>query len=405
MLKSTFKNIAIFFSSLVVVLTIGESATAQLRVNQRDSIPKGQESQYLEYQRQNNQNLRQMRVMPDCSLGDGLGCNKTGTVVEQIINQSHGANYYDLLMRATGGQDNYRNFAAFYNNNPRLPTIPYASFWRNEDPSILDGHRYVLGQSVSRNPVTGLADVTRNFAWSPLSRGREISPRDGLLDLKYSYGRVLLEEVAKIPNLEQQVTSLDLPPDMTEFYLSNISQGLRALNIGDERGLRQSVLRLLSFPYSPGVRDDGWYGRKIVDVPLTDQPELPTLPGTAIVSENPLPVGEEMTVALDVPFLNEVVLPSGGNYGWLYGLIPLMALFLLLEGDSSSSQPPTPVEAIPDTLPPLIAVDNGGESPTSNTFVPPQVREVPEPSALKALLLLTIVLGTLNYKQRLGARG
>lgn len=383
---------------------MGESATAQLRLNQRDSIPQGQESQYLEYQRQNNQNLRQMRVMPDCSLGDGLGCNKTGTVVEQIINESHGANYYDLLMRATGGQDNYRNFAAFYNHNPRLSTMPYASFWRNEDPSILDGYRYVLGQSVSRNPVNGLADVTRNFAWSPLSRGREISLRDGLLDLKYSYGRVLLEEVAKIPNLEQQVTSLDLPPDMTQFYLSNISQGLRALNTGDERGLRQSVLRLLSFPYSPGVKDDGWYGRKLVDTPVTTSPEIPSLPGTALISETPGLGGEEMTVALGDPFIGEVVIPRGGAPWWTYIGIALL-LWFILRGNDSASQPPTPVEAIPDTLPPLIAVDNGGESPTSNTFVPPQVREVPEPSALKALLLLTVVLGTLNYKQRLGARG
>jgi hypothetical protein len=116
-LKSNFKSIAILLSSLAVVLTICESATAQLRVNERDSIPRGQESEFLEFQRQNNQNLRQIRIMPDCSFGEGLGCNKTGTVVEQIINQSRGTNYQDILMRAAGGEDNYRKFAAFYDNN------------------------------------------------------------------------------------------------------------------------------------------------------------------------------------------------------------------------------------------------------------------------------------------------
>lgn len=405
MLKSAFKNFAILCSSLVVALTICESATAQLRVNQGYSIPRGQEREFLEFQRQNNQNFRQIRVMPPCSLGEGLGCNKAGTVVEQLLNQSHGANYYDLLMRAAGGEDNYRNFAAFYNNNTRLSKIPYASFWRNDDPAIVDGHRYVLGQSVSRNPVPGLAGVTQNFAWSPLSRGnREISLRDGLLNLKYSYGRLLLEEISQLPNLEQQVNSLDLPSDMTKFSLNHISQGLQALNSGNERALRESILKLLSFPYSPGVRDNGSYGRKLVNTPLIEQSKLQPLPGTAFVSNNPAPMGNEMMVALDRPLFDEVLRPSASTRWLPYASIPLL-LFLLLSlgGNSASSQPPTPVQMIPNTVTPLVTVENG-VVPITNTFVPlppPEVRPVPEPSTLKALLLLTLVLGTLNYKQRL----
>ncbi|MBW4554615.1 MAG: hypothetical protein KME59_01500 [Trichormus sp. ATA11-4-KO1] len=411
MFKSTFKSIAILFSSFAVVLTICESATAQLRVNERYSIPQGQEPEFLEFQRQHNDNIRQIRVMPDCTVGVGLGCNKTATVVEEIINQSNGTNYYQMLMRAAGGQDNYRNFAAFYDNNPQLPKIPYASFWRNEDPSIVDGYRYVLGQSVSRTPVPGLEAVTNNFAWSPSSRGREISLRDGLVNLKLSYGRVLLEEISAIPNFEQQVDSLDLPPDMTQFYLSNISRGLRALNTGDERALRESVLKLLSYPYSPGTPNDGWYGRRLVTVPDTLTPSGVQPPGgDTFLSENPVLGGEETIIALDTPFFEEVLLPSGGS-SWLpyAAFMPLLFLLFSLGGDNDSSQPANVVEVIPETPSNVIPDNNGSSSNefpegTGNPTIPPPPTEVgkqvPEPSALKALLLLTLVLGILNYKHR-----
>jgi hypothetical protein len=376
MLKSNFKSIAFLFSTLAVVLTMCESATAQLRINERDSIPRGQESEFLEFQRQNNQNLRQIRIMPDCSFGEGLGCNKTGTVVEQIINQSRGTNYQDILMRAAGGEDNYRKFAAFYDNNPQLPKVPYASFWRNDDPTIMDRAENVLGETISRSPLPGLGSITNNFVWSP-SRGREISPRDGLLDLKYAYGRVLFEEVAKIPDLKQQINSLDLPPDIRKFYLDNISQGLRNLKSGNESGLKQSVLTLLSRPYTPGNPNDGWYGRQLVDVPETIASLEPPA-GSTFFTGLPLVGGEEIITGFIPPGLTETFIPSVTSPLWPYALIPL-ALLLLTFGDNGSSQA---VE--PPIIPP--------EPPTTQT--------VPEPSALTALLLFSLGMGILNYKQR-----
>ncbi len=409
MLKSTFKSITIIFSSLAVVLTVCESATAQLRINQSNSIPRGQESELLEFQRQNNQQMRQMRVMPSCLLGSGLGCNKTGTVVEKMINQFNGTNYQDMLMRAAGGEDNYRKFAAFYENNPRLKNVPYASFWRNDDASILDGHQYALGNSVSRNPLSGLKAVTNNFAWSPLSRGTEISPRDGLLNLKYSYGRVLFEEVAKIPDLEQQVRSLDLSTEMTQFYVNNISQGLRALNTGDERGLKDSVLKLLSLPYRPGgYSNDGWYNRKLANIPDTLIEESgKSLPGDSFESENPVLGGEDMSIALNDPTFEEYLLPSGGSF-LPYAGIALLLLLMFMGGNGGSSQPASFVEVPSDVIPSDVTPgDNDSANELELTgdidvLAPqqPQVKTVAEPSTLSALLVLMLTVYILNYKQR-----
>ncbi|MEA5580668.1 hypothetical protein VB620_04845 [Nodularia harveyana UHCC-0300] len=381
MLKSNFKSFAVLFSSVAVVLTICESATAQLRINQSNSIPQGQESEFLEFQRQNDNNLRQMRIMPSCTLGEGLGCNKTGTVVEKIINQSNGTNYQDILLKAVGGEDNYRKFAAFYGNNPQLPNIPYASFWRNEDPSIVDGYRYVLGENVSRNPVSGLRTVTNNFAWSPSSRRREISPRDGLLDLKYAYGRVLFEEAAKVPNLQEQIRSLDLPPDVTKFYVDNISQGLRYLNSGNESGLRQSILRVLSFPYTPGDLNDGWFGRQLVSIPEPIEGVQP-LSGSSFLSALPPVGGGDMITGFVPPIFGETFVPAVTSPWWPYAMIPLLPLLLLAFGGDNSSQ----------AVEPPIIVPPDGEVTTE---------KVPEPSSLTALLMLTLGMGLLNYKQRL----
>ncbi|TVP57455.1 MAG: hypothetical protein EA343_22665 [Nodularia sp. (in: Bacteria)] len=396
---------------MAVVLTVCDSATAQLRINNSNSIPRGQESELLEFQRQNNQKMRQMRVMPSCSLGSGLGCNKTGTVIEQIINQSNGTNYQDMLMQSAGGEDNYRKFAAFYDNHPRLKNIPYASFWRNEDPSILDGHQYVLGRTVSSNPVSGLKAVTSNFPWSPISRSGEISPREGLLNFKYSYGRILLEEVARIPNLEQQVRSLDLPQDMTQFYLSNLSRGLRALNTGNKRDLRESILTILSYPYSPGTTNDGWYGRKLVDVPETIQSEGQPLIGDSFESGNLELGGEDISIAVDNPNFEEYLLPSGVSSYLPYAGIPLLILLMfLLGGNGGSSQPARFVEVPPEMTPSDVTPGNNDSSNgvdvigTGNIDVPatqqPQVKTVAEPSTLTALFMLMLTAYILNYKKR-----
>ncbi|MBD2300777.1 hypothetical protein [Nostoc sp. FACHB-190] len=390
MLKSTVKSIGISLTSLAVVLSVCQSANAQLNVGQR-KIQRGLEREYLQYQLE-NRNLSDAIVIPSCIVGSGTGCNKTGTVLQQLLAINGGPSYYDLVIRAAGGQQNYQNFAAFYGNNERLPEIPFASFWKRQSPSIVDGYQYVLGQPVSRSPVAGLGAVTRNFAWSPISRGdNSLSPRDGLLDLKYSFGRELLVEVSKIPNLQQQIRALDLPPEMTQFYLNNLSQGLNALKTGNEEALQENILRIFSFPYSPNYTTSPNYGRVSLDTPK----ELDNIEGIPIGGEelNPdiaLLEPDSFLLESDTGLALDVGTITGSAFNPLY-LSPALLLLLLLTGGGGGNS--SRAVTIPPVVPPVQPTPN----PTPTT--PPPVR-VDEPSTLTAILLLTPLLGVLSYKKR-----
>ncbi|MBD2492813.1 hypothetical protein [Nostoc sp. FACHB-280] len=391
MLKSTVKSIGISLTSLAVVLSVCQSANAQLNVGKR-KIQRGLEREYLQYQLE-NRNLSDAFVIPSCTVGSGTGCNKTGTVLQQLLAINGGPSYYDLVIRAAGGQQNYQNFAAFYGNNERLPEIPFASFWKKQSPSIVDGYQYVLGQPVSRSPVAGLGAVTKNFAWSPLSRGdNSLSPRDGLLDFKYSFGRELLVEVSKIPNLQQQIRDLDLPPEMTQFYLNNLSRGLNALKTGNEEALQESVLRIFSFPYSSDSTTSPNYGRVSLDTPK----ELDNIEGIPIGGEELSPdiallepdsflLESDTALALDVGTI------TGSAFNPLY-LSPALLLLLLLTGGGGGNSSRA---VIPPVVPPVQPTPNPTPTPTT----PPPVR-VDEPSTLTAILLLTPLLGVLSYKKR-----
>ncbi|MBH8554606.1 hypothetical protein I8751_20020 [Nostocaceae cyanobacterium CENA357] len=425
-MKSTFQGITLLFSSVAVALSVCQSATAQpigLDVGGRYRIPPGQEPEYLRYQLEHNNDLRQIQVIPDCSVGFGLGCNKTGTVLEQIVRSNGGPSYQEMLVRAAGGPENYRNFATFYGNDPNLDQIPYASFWQEPSPSIVDRYQYVLGQSVSRNPVQGLGTVTQNFAWAPLSRGNNsLSARDGLLDFKYSYGRVLLNEVAKVPNLKQQISSLDLPPDMTKYYFNTISSGLQALNTGNEQRLQDSILKIFSFPYSPPSIVSGEFGRVPINPPNQVSEGIP-LPGEAISINPVLSEGVAIDAVPDTSLAFEDFLqPAAGGFNFPFlpvlGGIGLLALVLSLgggdDGDSSSSQPIPPGVDIPPGVivpppsPPVCDDTPGGNGqvvgvPPCNTYVPPpapEVKRVIEPSTLKAVVLLTLMMCILSRKHR-----
>ncbi|MBE9207043.1 hypothetical protein IQ244_11025 [Nostoc sp. LEGE 06077] len=393
MLKLTVKSIGISLTSLAVVVSVCHSANAQLNVGQR-KVQRGLEREYLQYQLE-QRNLSDALVIPGCIVGSGTGCNKTGTVLQQLLAVNGGPSYYDLVIRAAGGQQNYQNFAAFYGSNDRLPEIPFASFWKKQSPSIVDGYQYVLGQSVGSRPVAGLGAVTKNFAWSPISRGdNSLSPRQGLLDFKYSFGRELLVEVSKIPNVEQQIRGLDLPPDMTQFYLNNLSRGLNALKEGNDQELQESILRIVSFPYSAASTTNGDYGR----VPLGTPKELDNLEGIPIAGEQLSPDvalidGESFLLDPATDIALDVGTVAGSAFNPLY-LTPLLFLLFLIGGDDGSS---SSTVAIPVTAPPVTVTPT--PTPTITPTTPP-VR-VDEPSTLTAILLLTPLLYILSYKKRL----
>ncbi|MBD6617340.1 hypothetical protein FNW02_16275 [Komarekiella sp. 'clone 1'] len=441
MLSSTFQKIAMpkavrfatIVSSVAVLLAVCESASAQLNVG-RYGIQRGLESEYLQYQIQ-NQNLNQMRVIPACDVGFGLSCNKTGSVVQQLLELNGGPSYQDLLVRAAGGTQNLQNFASFYGNNPNVSQAPYASFWRQDSPGIMDGYQYVMGQNFGRTPVEGLGLVTKNFYWTPYSGvGDSLSLRNGLLNLKLSYGRLLYEEASKLPNVEQQIQSLNLPPDMTKFYLNNISKGLDALSSGDKNQLQTRIFELLSYPYS---EDGGELGRPNNAIPQElSQLSGEDIPGDTVLGANPLALeGEAIGLDIATPGSLGDVLVAGSSESFpvwplLLG-VPLLFLLLSGGGDSSSGQPSVPVADIPPSIPvtdipPLVPVtdipplvpnpneciptpggNGSGNNPVievpCNPVVPPsqpEVKKVVEPSMIKAFILLIVMLSILRYKQR-----
>ena len=421
MLKSVVNRVAL---SLAAVMAVIQPASAQLNIG-RYGVQPGLEQNYLQYQL-SGQSLSQMQVIPGCLTGFGLGCNKTGEVLQQLVEQNNKTSYSNLLMRAAGGEQNYRNFSNFYGNNPRLPEVPYSSFWKNDARNIMDGYQYLLGQQVGRTPVENLGLITKNFYWSPLSGdNNSLSLRSGLLDLKYSYGRLLLEEVSKIPNLEQQIQSLGLPKEVTEYYLGNFSRGLEALNAGNENALKDSILHILSVPFSP---EGGEYGRPFAGIPNNLNLESgEVLVGNAF-SGSPVVTLEPEAISLDILGEGEgySLIPGGsGNQfpTWVLGVLPLGLLFFLLSsggdnGDSSGSRgtlissggetpgvtpPPSPSPTVCPTMSGGNGVANNqsANGSCSNPIPPgPEIKKVPEPSAVSAILLLTIVLCLLKNKQR-----
>ncbi len=428
--KSIFQRIAmskavrfatIAFSSVAVVLTTCQSAFAQLNIG-RYGIQQGLESEYLQYQI-NNQNLSQMRVIPGCDVGFGLTCNKTGAVIQQLVDLNGGTSYQNLLIQAAGGEKNFQNFASFYGNNPNLSAVPFASFWRNESPAIMDSSQYLLGQSFGRNPVQGLGLVTNQFYWSPYSGvDNSVSLRNGLLDLKLSYGRLLFEQASTIPNIKEQIQSLGLSPEMTNFYLNKISTGLDALNSGDPKQLQQKIFEVLSYPYS---EDGGELGRPSNAIPQEFNRLLgEDVPGDMFLSNNPVALGgETMTFDTFPSSGGDILVPNSSNSFPLWPIIGVaglgLLLLLLMDNGSSSGNTPvssgntplssgnTPVSLTSKGECDLTPNGNGSdhtqmiEIPCNVTpKTPTEVRKVVEPSMIKALVLLIVLLCIVRYKHR-----
>ena len=406
------------FSSVAIVLTTGQSAFAQLNIG-RYGIQQGLESEYLQYQI-NNQNLSQMRVIPGCNVGFGLGCNKTGSVVQKLVDLNGGTNYQNLLIQAAGGEKNFQNFASFYGNNPNLSAVPFASFWRNQSPTIMDGSQYLFGQSFSRNPVEGLGLITKQFYWSPYSGvNNSVSLRNGLIDLKLSYGRLLFEEASKISNIREQIQSLGLSPEMNNFYLNKISTGLNALSSGDQKQLQQRIFEVLSFPYS---KDGGELGRPNNEIPGEfNHIWGDDITGDILLSDNPLALdGEGMNLDTFPDSVGDVLVqgsPDSFPTGTIIGIGGLTLMMLLLLSGGSSSARSSVSSGNIHIYSPLSINSKGGcnSTPTGNVSdhtpiveincsvihqTTIGVKTVVEPSMVRALVLLIVLLYIVRYKHR-----
>ncbi|GAA6621263.1 hypothetical protein [Scytonema sp. NUACC26] len=363
-------------SYTAALITAPQQVLAQLNIG-RYGIQPGLEPNYLQYQL-SGRDLTQLRGIPACSVGFGAGCDKSATILQQIVESNNGPTYQELIIRAAGGQANYQNFAAFYGNNPNLSLVPLSSFWANDDPNILDGYRYTLGQPVSRTPVQGLGQVTKNFYWSPERSGASESLRDGLLDLKYSYGRLLLEEAAKIPNVRQQIQALNLPSEVKQFYAGQFSEGARSLKSGNQAQLQSDVLEVLSLPFN---NSNAEYNRPPLGIPeeyaaITGIDLQPDSFLAAVPAD--LPVGESSSLV--PPFLLEdsavsQTVPGGASRGagfpfWVLGAIPLAVLPFAFGGGGGDDDNSSRAQNVPPVTPP-------GEQPPGTPPVTPPGEQPP----------------------------
>ncbi|GAB1545504.1 hypothetical protein NUACC21_81800 [Scytonema sp. NUACC21] len=431
MKKSTVTSIACAVSSLAATVAAPQEASAQLNVGPYGIQP-GLETNYLNYQL-SGRDLREMRGIAGCAVGFGAACNKTGAVLQELVAANNGPSYQELLMRAAGGEDNFRQFATFYGNNPNLEQIPYTSFWQDDNPAIVDGYRYALGQPVGRTPVQGLGQVTKNFYWAPLQgNSNALDPRSGLLNLKYAFGRLLLEEVAKIPDFKKQFQALGLEPELKNYYWKHLSQGMRALDSGNTAQLEESILKVLSMPYyGKGSGED--FGRPYLVENLNNEEGVLLLADTVDVEEfgvagftTLVPDEPEELAAVELaPEQATVRSPSFPTY---LAALPLLALlFFVVGGDdggnnstaaravvppsSTTTNPPPGINQPPgetvtpgttqppgETVPPGTTQPPGGPVPPVGTPPPEEVKKVPEPSTVTPYVLLALLMFVFTKK-------
>lgn len=243
-------TITLCFGSL---LSQSQIASAQLRFGR--GVQPGLENHFLEYQIQ-QQPLEKMRSISGCSVGIGVGCNKTASLLQEIVTESTGKTYQDLLLKAAGGQDNYLRFTSYYPQSVNIDTMPLNSFWINGGDYVLDSHQYSGVGDLATIPKSDLRQVVRQFKYAPVaSDSNNLNLQQGLIGLKTAYGKTLLEEAQKIPDIEQQIAASGLNSAETNFHLQQFIDSVEAIESGNLQRLNQSLYRLLSNPYTadPGV--------------------------------------------------------------------------------------------------------------------------------------------------------
>jgi hypothetical protein len=228
-------------------------ALAQIRLGR--GIQPGLEGHLLEYQIQQKP-LEKMQGISGCSVGFGVGCNKTASLLQKIVTESSGKTYQDILWQAAGGQDNYLRFTSHYPQGIDIDSMPLNSFWINEGGYILDSHQYSGIEDLNRIPQSDLNSLVSQFTYAPIAlKTEKINLKQGLIGLKTAYGRDLLEEARKIPNIEQKIAASGLSSSEINFHLQQFLDSVEALEKGNEQQLNHSLYQLLSHPYTsdPGV--------------------------------------------------------------------------------------------------------------------------------------------------------
>lgn len=394
------KNITSKIASVLLFTTAHlfswtDVAMAQLRLG--TGIQPGLEEYLLEYQLQGLP-LERLRGISGCTVGFGAGCNKTGSLLQQIIQQQTGRSYQDLLVESAGGLNNYLRFQQFYPNSSAISSAPYSSFWRNHDSSILDSYKNSGIGQLNSNNVANLREVLRGFRYAPVTRGNNnLNLRDGLIGLKTAYGRTLIEEALKIPDIEQKITAFGLSEEETAYHLQQFRQAKAALNTDSSEIINQSLYNILSNPYSKvpaelnrprlgiaqsmerisGITQEGDF---VADAVAEEE---------FMVSEIVLPTSSDILV--EVTNKTPVYVAAG------VGGLTILILLLSLGSDDANTQvadnpsttnsiPPGQVIDTEDFYSPVNPIDN----PIFNQ--PKNVSRIPEPNQTTSLIILAALI-------------
>ena len=242
--------IALCLGSLLSESTV---ALAQLRLGR--GIEPGLEGHLIEYQIQQKP-LSKMRSVDSCSVGVGVGCNKTASILQKIVTESSGKTYQDILLQAAGGQDNYSRFTTYYPQNVNIDHMPLNSFWRDGGEYVLDSHQHSGIGNLNEVATLEFYQAVRQFQYAPVANNQNsLNLRQGLIALKTAYGKTLIEEARKIPNIEQKIAASGLTQEEVNFHLQQFVNGVEAVASGNQQQLNQSLYELLSNPYTsePGV--------------------------------------------------------------------------------------------------------------------------------------------------------
>jgi hypothetical protein len=250
-----------FFSTIFFcfsyLLSQSNIALAQIRLGR--GIQPGLEGHLLEYQIQ-QQPLEKMQGISGCSVGFGAGCNKTASLLQKIVTEYSGKTYQDILYQAAGGRDNYLRFTSHYPQSIDIDLMPLNSFWIDGGNYVLDSHQYSGIEDLNRIPQANFSQnfnqIVSQFTYAPVAlRTENLNLKEGLIGLKTTYGRALLEEALKIPNIEQKIAAYGLSSSETNFHLQQFLHGKEALESNNEKQLNHSLYELLSSPYTsdPGV--------------------------------------------------------------------------------------------------------------------------------------------------------
>ena len=396
MIKKRFSPI--FYSFLFAAASITclpKITLAQLRLG--TGIQPGLEGYFLEYQ-QRGLPLERIRGINNCSVGFGASCNKTGAILQQIVKEYSGLSYQDLVVKSAGGQANYQRFIQLYSNPSAVKIIPYSSFWRDPEDSILDSYKNSGIGILSDTKSSGLYEIVRQFKYAPvIGDSTEISLRQGLVGLKTSYGLTLIEEASKVPGVNQKIAELSLSNSEASFHQNQFQQAVTALNNQSFEQFNNALFYVISNPYT---EDNAPLNRPNLQIAQN----LAGIEGITLAGETETILGvtgEGMETFLINDF-GEII--EGANSTPFYaiaGIGGITLLILQLTGATGDSEGNNAVSSDDNLFDPIDIPIGGGE----NQVITPGEEvalEVPEPSNMTTFLLLSGIFLLLGKKVKMG---